>query len=347
MLPFRLPVRSTTYMIIDDIVFVFLQRAYDKHYAGSDVGFTGGRIKHTIVEATQAITEKKHQNIYRYLRKKPNVSDKHHSEVFDKQFKILNNFCETILVSMNFYNIDELTLHNIVGVPYYRLYEEEEGKTKTNSEGPFFINNTNVYNDMNEFHMNYSELNNVINNYKYIRQNPYFQFELYLQRGYKAFKEEDFNQTIILYQTALEIFVKRIIIDYYKITKIKSKQEISNLENDTKFKNHINHHFYCMLNKLNFKNQESITKIIDIYLAEPVVRRHNIVHEGKYYGREEAYENSLLIKDIFRLFIFDIHQVEIDDLQTGKIKFIKYFKELYSEIPDINDIIARYKIKIL
>src|SRR5699024_9152602 len=274
----------------------------------------------------------------------PNVSDKHHSEVFDKQFKILNNFCETILVSMNFYNIDELTLHNIVGVPYYRLYEEEEGKTKTNSEGPFFINNTNVYNDMNEFHMNYSELNNVINNYKYIRQNPYFQFELYLQRGYKAFKEEDFNQTIILYQTALEIFVKRIIIDYYKITKIKSKQEISNLENDTKFKNHINHHFYCMLNKLNFKNKESITKIIDIYLAEPVVRRHNIVHEGKYYGREEAYENSLLIKDIFRLFIVDIHEVEIDDLQTGKIKFIKYFKELYSEIPDI---IARYKIKIL
>lgn len=339
MLPFRLPVHASTYMVLEDIVFVFLQRAYNKHYANPDVGFTGGRLKHTIVEATQIITKSKHDNIHDYMRKKPNVTDLHHSEVFDKQFKVLNDFCETILVSKNFYNIDELTLNNIVGVPYYRLFEVKGEQIKTNSEGPFFVHNTNLYREMNEYKMNMSEFNSVINNYKYVKQNPYFQFELYLQKGFKSLKEEDFNQTIVLYQTALEILVKKVIIDYYSIQNLKKESEIENLKKDTKFKNHINHHFKKMIANLRLPNELLIIKILDKYLNEPLERRHNIVHEGRSYSREEALENSRLVTDIFNLFLYDIHQAD-------KNNYIEYLRNLYTDVPDINEISIRYKTKI-
>lgn len=339
MIPFRLPFYGAFHIELDGVVFTFLHRQY-QHYGKNDFKFDSELIKHTVVEATFSLTDTKSLNIYEEMRKRPNASDSVTSELFDKQFNILNDYCEILLVMYSLYNIEHLNFNDIVGVPSYTLYKINDENFELKLIGEFKIKNQKTFNEIENKKLTYTEVDTSINNYHTFKENPYYMFAVYGRKGEKAWLEEDFNQSIIFFQTSMEILVQQFIVDCYTKMNWKPINTIKNLQLKKEFTKHVEHHFIKLFERLKLPNRKLLKKLVMDYKNSCFQYRNDIVHEGIHYGRYESRKTKVLVSDITNLLLYDINQAPEND-------FIIYYKRMFNDTPDIKGISSRYNTKIL
>lgn len=334
MIPFRLPFTGATYIELDGVLFTFLHRTY-KHYAERDFYLDDNTVRHTIVEATLPLTKKKSESMIKEMKERSTTSDKATSEKFDYQLNILNDYCQILLVIHNLYSIEYLSLGKVVGIPEYMIYNDEE---KVKLYGDFVIKNNNYLNKVNQKKLTAHEIDVSMQNYHTFKNHSLYMHIVYGRRGEKAFREEDFNQSIIYFQTSMEIYVQHFIVECYRLMKWKPKQKIENLQKKKEFSNHVDHHFIKLFERLNLKNAKLLIAMVKKYKDTSFQYRNNIVHEGRHYGREEAGNTQQLTADIISLLLYDLRDAPSN-------AFTAYFTHLFnSSDNDIEDIKNRYDV---
>lgn len=335
MIPFRLPFTGATYIELDGVLFTFLHRTY-KHYAEKDFFLDDNLMRHTIVEATLPLTKKKSENMIREMKEKPDTSDKATSEKFDYQLNILNDYCQVLLVMHNLYNIEYLSLDKIVGIPEYMIYKEKEEKPKL--FGDFVVKNNKYLTKIHQKKFTAKEINASMQNFSTFKNHSLYMHIVYGRRGEKAFREEDFNQAIIFFQTSMEIYVQHFIVECYRLMKWKPEHKIENLQKKKEFSNHVDHHFIKLFERLSLKNAELLIEMVEKYKDTSFQYRNDIVHEGKHFGRDEAGSTKQLTADIVNLLLYDIRKAPSNH-------FTEYYENLYNSTDiDIEDIKKRYDI---
>jgi|SRR5699024_7427315 len=331
MLPFRLPVEEKQVVKLKNMLFIPHHKEYE-HYALKD-GIGALPLKRTLIEGTVRVNRQQKRNIERQ-QKKTHGGTREVSLVFNEQLEILNNFIDLIIIREQFLNIYRVYSSQLLGSTIYKLYEYKGEHLETTVA--YGMVNLHTYDKI--AYDAYRDLNNdqfnVITDYfdEHLT-NPYKDIALISRTGERFFYLHDYNSAIIYYNTVFEVIIISFVKNYYTLLGLKSPEKIKNIIENCGLKNIIKDHFNKRLDDLKLTDAELIKKMIDSYLKSGYVYRNDIVHSGASYGKKEAEETMLKIKDLVFMLTHNIYEAESNLFTEEYIKFnINRQPDMYEDI---------------
>lgn len=332
LLPFKMPIKESenidfiteenTFMIFSNLEEEFLEKGIIKQYRKS------------YVEITSIINHKQFNKLKSNSTSRESRQSKMITEIFNKQFNCLNNLIKIISVKYQYHNVYQLSLGDILSIPYYAIYT-----TDGNIKGMhlFIVDMpSKIEEDQNSI-IKKKDLLNIKRNYKILINYPSNVSVLAMRKGERAFYKSDYNLAIIQIQTALEVFINNFLERYYKLEKNLSDEKIKN-KLGCGYANVINDHLIKTIEKLNLNNYEEIKNCINEYMEKYYDMRNKIVHSGATYKKEDAIKFKEIVTDIIRLITFSMKNTVVSDFSK---EFNTY--NIISQKIDVNNIKRKYK----
>lgn len=332
MLPFRIPVSNGEFFIDDKnkILVKILNTTGQIEYGNRlPIPFEERR---SIVECTTIIN--KHS--FKKVCKSTIEADNEISSIFDIQLSIINHFIRIIMVKFQYHNVFPISKGDIQSIPLYRPCEIINGKHINFEMKSFIIKWPDKILEDQSKNLSKKELGSIFANWEIYKNMSSMLPSEKMRMGERYFYKEDYNNSIIYYQTALETFICNFVYDYYKI--------YENLDDDTakkklsSYKNVVYHHFIPKMKELQVYNSENIKVCSDIYFNDYYDMRNNIVHSGETYDKFSTENFTNIVSDIVKLVTYGMKY-------AVKNKFTQYFNKNYiiSDNINIKEILSRYE----
>lgn len=335
MLPFRIPVENGLYFVTyenNKKTLIKFTHTIEKDPFRDTLPIAIDEEKRTVVEITRILTNKSFKRITEARSGK--LSDEL-TIIFDSLHSILNDFIKIVMMKYQYHNIYVISKGDIVSVPVYQVFKNNNGKVKTYDKKFFLISWPSKIVEDEKSNLNYFELSNIFQNWGVYKNHPTQNYTEKVRMGERYFYKEDYNNSIIYYQTGLEIFITNFCHDYYKITQNLKEDAIQ--QKLKSYKNTLNHHFIPAIKKLNIHHKVAIENCIELYYTNYYGMRNKIVHNGKSYNQADCQEFTSIVIDLIRLVVDGVKN-------SPKNDFSRYFSKynIISDEIDIDEIRDKY-----
>lgn len=332
LLPFRMPIKE-----IENIDFIAEENTFMKFIHREHNIFEKDNIKRerqTYIEITSVINKNQFKRVKSGSTSRESKKTRVLTEVFNNQFNTLNNFIKIISVKYQYHNVFQLSLGDILSIPYYVIYSME-GEIKDMSL--FLINKPGKIEEDQYSELKKSELLNIKQNYQIFTNHPSNTYVIAMRKGERAIYKADYNVAIIQIQTALEVFITKFLERYYKLDQQLSDGKISN-KLAGGYRNIIKDQLLKIVRKLNLNNSYEIENCINQYIDNYYPMRNKIVHEGLSYSKDEALKFQAIVNDLIRLLVFNMKNAMMSDFSK---EFNMY--NIHNENINMESIKEKYK----
>ncbi|PTE76431.1 hypothetical protein BUY85_11710 [Staphylococcus equorum] len=332
MLPFRIPV-SNGEIFIDDKnkTLVKVLNTTGKIEYGNRLPIPFEE-KRSIVECTTIID--KHS--FKKVCKSTIEAENEISSIFNIQLSIINHFIRIIMVKFQYHNVFPISKGDIQSIPLYRPCEIIDGKCEKFETKAFIIKWPDKILEDQSKNLSKKELGIIFANWENYKNMSSMLPSEKMRMGERYFYKEDYNNSIIYYQTALETFIYNFVYNYYKIyEKLDDETTEKKLSS---YKNVVYHHFIPKMKELQVYNSGNIEVCINNYFDNYYYMRNDIVHRGEKYDKFSAENFTNIVSDIVKLVTYGMgYSIENN--------FTQYFNKNYiiSDHVDIEEILSRYE----
>lgn len=340
LLPFRLPITNgSTFSYKSKYLFKFIHKHY-KHPAAEDLAMSHP-LKLTFVEATIKIKRNEYKK-YPRGEKKRTDKDKIISEKFDVLLEVFNKIIVGLSMRSkndSIYPVKPMDFLGELAMIIYTYSNKKTEELERNIVNTAFKKKRELENrQIIDFDNYVSAINTLIDN----ESGNYYEVHKKFRESDRLFFSERYNESIVAYNTAFEMFITNIVLRYEELIKLADESKLYNLSNKTAFGNIVKNNFNPIIqDSLATNNKKLIVEMIKEFRDTCSQYRHSIVHRGESFGLKEAEEVKGFLHDIVLIIIDDIHRVESNN-------FIDEFKIQYVVTkPNVVDkTIDKYKILI-
>lgn len=224
LLPFRIPIKE-----IENIDFINEENTFMKFIHSEHNILENDNIKRerqSYIEITSVISHIKFKKVKFESTSRESKKNKIITEIFNKQLHTLNNFIKIISVKYQYHNIFQLSLGDILSIPYYVIYSI---KGEIQDMSLFLIDMPDKIENDQYSELRQTELLNIKKNYQMLSNHPSNTYVIAMRKGERAIYKADYNLAIIQIQTALEVFITRFLEGYYKLDEKLSDEKLRNI----------------------------------------------------------------------------------------------------------------------
>lgn len=295
LLPFRIPINE-----IENINFInenntFITLNHRKHNVMEKDNIK--RNRQSYIELTSIIKHKKFKKIKLNSSSRESKQSEVLTDIFNQQRACLNNLIKIISIKYQYHNVYELSLGDILSIPYYVIYTKN-GEIINMSL--FKINISGKIEEDQYSNLTKKELLNIKKNYNILVNHPSNTYVMPMRKGERAIYNSNYNVAIVQIQTALEVFISRFVERYYKLdTKLDDKKIQGNIS--CGYRNVVNQHFIKIIQTLNLRYSEEIKNCVALYLKDYYDIRNEIVHAGATFKKHDALEFQEIVRDMIVL----------------------------------------------
>lgn len=337
MIPFNLPIPNNKTFILGDKLYHYKEVKYD-HYARDD-SYEMSELLHSYIEVTKILKSKeKKQMVDKFNTLRNGKQRQILTKIFDEYLHELNMLIKAIQIKYQQLNLHKIELKDIIGIPIYIVYSMKDEKFTKHRDGSLHVQGNSRI-DVQKYEILLDEdIDFIFKNYKEINETPFAHMAYIARMGERSYDLQDYNSTIVHYNTVFETYITDFVINYYKLNTEKTESYVHNLRNKTGLSNLIDDHFLKKIHDLKFNHCNTIEKIIAIYMRTSYIQRNKVVHEGMSYGKNEAFKILDLILDLTTLIAYEMMDAEEND-------FISMYRK-YSVIqtgPSLESILKKYK----
>ncbi|HHM3155007.1 MULTISPECIES: HEPN domain-containing protein [Staphylococcus] len=332
LLPFKIPINEFENIdfINEENTFIIFNHLEDNVLENDNIK----RDRKTYVEITSIIKHNQFKKLKSNSTSRESKKSNSLTEIFNKQFNCLNNLIKIISVKYQYHNIYQLSLGDILSIPYYVIYTTD-GNIKEMSI--FMIDLPGKIEEDQYSSIKKSDLLNIKKNYNVFNNHPSNIYVLAMRKGERSFYKSDYNLAIVQIQTALEVFITNFLERYYKLDENLSDEEIKK-KLGCGYANVVNDHLLKTIDNLNLDNFNEIKNCVKKYMKDYYDMRNKIVHTGATYKKEDAIEFKEIVADIIRLITFGMKNKSYSDFS----KEFNIYNIINKKI-DINEIKNKYK----